>query len=167
MVASRIDEIAWSSWKPRDTATLVFVVEADRVLLIRKKRGLGAGKINGPGGRLEPGETLLECAVREIQEELCITPRQLERRGEMRFQFVDGYSIHVHAFRAAGYEGEPTETEEATPLWFHRSEIPYDQMWEDDILWVPHLLGGGRFEGRFLFEGDRMLDHYLELEPAR
>jgi len=163
----RIDEIAWSSWEARDTATLVFVVEDDRVLLIRKKRGLGAGKINGPGGRLEPGETLLQCAVREIREELCITPQKLELRGELRFQFLDGYSIHVHVFHAEGYQGRPTETEEAVPLWFRRPEIPYDQMWEDDVLWVPHLLDGGRFEGCFLFEGDRMLDHRLDLEPAR
>ena len=39
-----------------------------QVLLIRKKRGLGAGKINGPGGKLDPGETFAQTAVREVQE---------------------------------------------------------------------------------------------------
>ena len=36
----------------------MFIIdEAKReVLLIRKKRGLGAGKINGPGGKIDPGE---------------------------------------------------------------------------------------------------------------
>ena len=67
----------WSTWTPKDTATLLFVLRGDEVLLIRKKRGLGAGKYNGPGGRLEPGETALACAVREVEEELCITPRDV------------------------------------------------------------------------------------------
>jgi len=166
VVARRIDEIEWSTWVAKDTATLVFVVEGGRVLLIRKKRGLGAGKINGPGGKLEPGETPEQCAVREVQEELCITPRQLTWRGENRFQFVDGYSIHVHAFHARAYEGVPTETREATPLWFDRQEIPYPEMWEDDELWVPQLLDGTPFDGRFIFDGDRMLDHRLAFGAA-
>lgn len=65
----RIHEIDWASWKAKDPATLVFVVKEGSILLIRKKRGLGAGKINGPGGRLEAGERPLEGAVREAQEE--------------------------------------------------------------------------------------------------
>jgi 8-oxo-dGTP diphosphatase len=47
----------WSVWQPTERANLCFVTRGDEVLLIHKKRGLGAGKINGPGGRIEPGET--------------------------------------------------------------------------------------------------------------
>lgn len=159
----RLADVDWSGWRARDPATLVFVVQRGRMLLIRKKRGLGAGKINGPGGRFEPGETARRCALREVREELCIHPLGLEPAGENRFQFVDGYSIHVHVFRASGYEGRPQETEEALPLWFDVEEIPYHEMWEDDRLWVPRVLDGTWFSGRFLFDGDRMLDHALDL----
>ncbi|MCP3983608.1 MAG: 8-oxo-dGTP diphosphatase [bacterium] len=159
----RTDEIDWSSWVAADIATLVFVATEGRVLLIRKKRGLGAGKINGPGGRLEPGETPQQCAVREVQEELLITPLELLKVGEGRFQFLDGYAIHVHVFRADAYVGEPTETDEAIPLWFDQAEIPYDEMWEDDEIWLPLLLAGTPFAGRFIFDGDRMVDHCLEV----
>ncbi len=161
----RLADVDWPGWRARDPATLVFVVERGRMLLIRKKRGLGAGKINGPGGRFESGETARECALREVREELCITPLDLEPVGENRFQFVDGYSIHVHVFRAGSYRGRPRETEEAVPLWFGLDEIPYHEMWEDDRLWVPRLLDGTWFSGRFLFDGDHMLDHALELGP--
>ena len=41
--------------------------------MIRKKRGLGAGKINGVGGRLKPGELPLAGILREAHEELRIT----------------------------------------------------------------------------------------------
>jgi len=163
--ARRISDMDWQTWEARDLATLVFVVREGRILLIRKKRGLGAGKINGPGGRLERGESPLDCAVREVQEELRTTPTGLEMCGENRFQFVDGYSIHVYVFRATGCDAEPQETEEAAPIWAPTQRIPYEEMWEDDELWLPLVLRGRRFSGRFIFDGDAMLDHEVEEEP--
>jgi 8-oxo-dGTP diphosphatase len=157
-----VHAIDWARWVPRDVATLLFVVRDGRVLLIRKKRGLGAGKINGPGGRLEPGETPLAAAVREVEEELCVTPRLIEPGGELSFQFVDGYSLHAHVFRAGAFDGEPRETDEAVPLWYPLGALPFDEMWADDRLWLPRVLAGGRVSGRFVFDGDRMIDHALE-----
>jgi 8-oxo-dGTP diphosphatase len=158
----RVCDIDWGSWKAKDPAILVFVVKDTSVLLIRKKRGLGAGKINAPGGRLEPGETPLEAAVRETREEVGITPLDLSYAGVNLFQFVDGYSIHVDVFKARNFEGEPVETEEATPLWTSLDRIPYEEMWEDDRLWVPLVLEGVPFRGRYIFDGERMLDHELD-----
>src|SRR5262245_12205628 len=54
----------FEEFRPTQHATLLFVRDAERVLLIRKKRGHGAGKINGPGGRVEAGESPLDAAVR-------------------------------------------------------------------------------------------------------
>lgn len=162
-VPRRVAAIDWSTWEPRDPATLLFVIRSGRILLMRKKRGLGAGKINGPGGRLEPGETPLEAALRETEEELVIRPTGVRHVGDNSFQFVDGYSIHVHVFTAEDFAGEPTETDEAFPLWFPLDAIPYDEMWADDRLWVPHMLAGRSFNGRYVFDGDAMLDHRVEL----
>lgn len=160
--APSVSQIDWSAWRPTDVATLVFVHRRSRVLLIRKKRGLGAGKINGPGGRFEPRETAVECALRETREEVGVTPTGLEYRGDNRFQFVDGYSIHVHVFVANGFEGEVQESDEAVPLWTPLHSIPYHEMWEDDSLWLPLALGGQPFRGIFVFDGDSMLDHAVE-----
>lgn len=143
-------------------ATLVFVVSDGQVLLIRKKRGLGAGKVNGPGGRLDPGETPAACAVREMREELRAVPLDPIELGQLSFQFLDGYGIHVHVFRATRLEGEPRETVEASPIWTPLGALPFDQMWADDALWLPVLLAGERFRGWFVFDGDRMLDAVLE-----
>src|SRR5690606_39061541 len=65
-----IDDLAEPAWTPRDRATLLFVRRGHQILLIRKKRGLGAGKINAPGGRIEPGETPEQAARRELLEEV-------------------------------------------------------------------------------------------------
>jgi 8-oxo-dGTP diphosphatase len=152
----------WANWDPRERANLCFITRGDEVLLIHKKRGLGAGKINGPGGRLEPGETALEAAVREVGEELGVVPRDPRLRGELNFQFADGYSLHCAVFLAAGCDGEPVETDEAIPHWVRVDEIPYDRMWADDRHWLPGLLTGRSFRGFFEFDGDRMVDHRLD-----
>jgi 8-oxo-dGTP diphosphatase len=157
----RVADIDWSRWSPRDVATLLFVVRGGEILLIRKKRGLGAGKVNGPGGRIEPGETPRDCAIREVQEELGVTPWDPQHRGELRFQFTDGYGLHAHVFVSDGCDGEARETDEAVPLWTALGEIPFAEMWADDALWLPRLLAGERFDGRFVFDGDAMLDHDL------
>jgi 8-oxo-dGTP diphosphatase len=154
----RVAEIDWAAWTPQERATLLFVVREGRILLIRKKRGLGAGKINGPGGRIEAGETPEQAAVREVREELRTTPRQVSACGELRFQFDEGLSLLVYVFRAADCAGEPEATDEADPLWFDVREIPYAQMWQDDEHWLPLALAGVPFRGYFLFDGDRMLD---------
>jgi 8-oxo-dGTP diphosphatase len=155
-------DIDWATWVPRDRATLLFVVEPQRILLIEKKRGLGAGKVNAPGGRIEPGESPIDAAVRELEEELGVRASAVREHGELSFHFVDGYLLHCHVFRADACIGEPIETDEAKPLWTPLDAIPFERMWADDAIWLPLLLARERFRGRFVFDGDRMLDHAVE-----
>ncbi len=156
----------WSTWSPRERANLCFIIKGGRVLLIRKKRGLGAGKVNAPGGKLEPGETAYDSAIRETQEEIGVTPCGLEERGTLHFQFTDGYSLHCTVFMARDLEGTPIETEEAVPFWVPIEAIPYDEMWEDDRHWLPSALEGKSFAGFFTFDGDRMLTKAVEIGDA-
>lgn len=154
-------DIDWEAWQGKILATLVFVIRDGQILLIDKKTGIGKGKINGPGGKLEDGESPEECARREVWEELGIHVSNLQYCGQHRFQFVDGLSIHVWVYKTGTFEGTPTESDEADPLWVPIDEIPYERMWEDDAIWLPILLHGERFRGRWLFDGDRMLDYEL------
>lgn len=157
----QLADIDWENWQAKDPATLVFVVRDGEILLINKKTGLGKGKVNAPGGKVEQGEQPEACAIRECREELEINVTNLRYCGQHRFQFVDGYSIHVWVYRTSDFEGTPTETLEAKPLWVPVDEIPYEQMWEDDRIWIPWMLRGERFQSRWIFDGDRMLDYEL------
>jgi len=159
--------IDWTTWIPRERANLCFIVKDGQVLLIRKKRGLGAGKINGPGGKLEPGETALASAIREVQEEVGVTPLLIEERGVLHFQFVDGYSLHCVVYVAFDFEGELIETVEATPLWFPLEALPLEEMWADDRHWLPETLRGGSFDGWFVFDGDKMLTKEVRWRDAK
>lgn len=181
----RIPDIDWESFLPHDLATLMFVIRGGEVLLIEKLRGLGAGKINAPGGRKEPHETLIEAAIRETREEVGVTPVAPRFRGRLRFAFVKrpdvaglgaamgpdevGYRLECHVFSADACEGAAHPTEEAIPRWTPLGQIPYDAMWADDRLWVPLMLAGrAPFDGRFVFEGEAMLDAALDAhDPAQ
>jgi 8-oxo-dGTP diphosphatase len=157
-------KVDWSRWVPAVRSTLVFVRRGRSWLLIRKRRGLGAGKINAPGGKLDPGESPAECGVRELHEEVGVVVSGLDRRGELSFQFVDGLALHVEVFVADGCEGEPVTTDEAFPVWIDQDAMPYDEMWADDAIWLPHLLAGRTFALWAVFDGDRMLDWRFEVE---
>lgn len=241
-------DIFWKEWKPTARTCLCFIRRGEEVLLMRKKRGSGAGKINAPGGHLESGETPLMAAIRETEEELGVTPLNLQLVGELSFQFVDaaspsskkenvepdskvasphemqgtdkrelqhsgglgrkdsllldflkreksknkgvdllraltpdehtslieplisntelpdGRAMHTMVFLAEDCCGEPQESEEAVPYWYHFQKIPYQEMWEDDKEWLPGMLEGKRFRGYYFFDQEKMLSGHLEWE---
>jgi 8-oxo-dGTP diphosphatase len=159
----QLTDLDWPAWRARDLCTLVFAVERGQILLMRKKRGLGAGKVNGPGGRVEPTESLLAGAIREFREEVGAIPRGIIWAGRNCFQFTDGYSTDVHVFRASSVDGAVRETDEAAPFRCTLDAIPWTEMWTDDALWLPHLLASRRFHGRWILDGDRLLDWALML----
>lgn len=166
---NRIDEEAevWQTWEPNCLATLLFVVnrETEEVLLIRKKRGLGAGKMNGPGGKVDEGEDAMQCVKREVEEELCIRVQHPQKHGELSFDFTNGLKLYVDVFLAFDYEGEPQETEEAIPHWVKLRELPLMEMWEDDQYWLPQLLEThGKFKAKFHFEEEKMLSRWVRWE---
>lgn len=148
--------------------SLLFLLKDDRILLAMKKRGFGADRYNGVGGKLEPGETPEEAAVRECEEEIGVTPTGLQKVAVHKFIFPEGQpTMHVHVFTTGSWEGEPVETDEMAPEWFNAREIPYERMWQDDIVWLPLVLQGKRLTGRFDFDtNENMLSAHLELVPA-
>lgn len=157
MSSGLVEEIDWERWQPTERANLCFIIRNNHILLIRKKRGLGAGKINGPGGRIEPGETAAAAAIRETEEEIGVTPIAPQQIGELYFDFRDGYKLHVAVFRAVDCRGTLRETDEAVPYWVALDEIPYHDMWQDDPHWLPLLIASEPFRGYFVFDGDKLL----------
>src|SRR5690606_10332747 len=80
--------------------TLLFLIKDDEILLAMKKRGFGADRWNGVGGKIEPGETEEQALVRECQEEIEVTPVKFEKVAVHDFTFppgvTDKQTIHVY-----------------------------------------------------------------------
>lgn len=145
--------------------TLCFLTRPGEVLLAMKKRGFGAGKWNGIGGKVIPGETIPLAALREMNEEIGITTGedQLESRGTIDFYFPHKpeWNQRLHIFFVKTWNGEPAESEEMRPLWYTHGAIPYADMWIDDIHWLPQVLAGKSIRATFRFKHgfDNQLEH--------
>ena len=149
-------------------ATLCHVRDGQRVLLLKKSRGLfGGGKWNAPGGKFKPKEDPKECAIREVLEETGLKVKSPKKHGVLTFYFGEKEEPDwiVHIFSADSFTGELKSSEEGALKWFDQDEIPYDEMWGDDRHWIPLLLEGKLFEGAFHFDegGKKLMDHSIEV----
>jgi len=150
--------------------TVIFLKRDGQILLAMKKRGFGMGKWNGPGGKIEAGETIEQAMVRECQEEIGVTPHDWRQVAELDFvQDVDTddpYHMYAHVYVTEQWEGEPTESEEMMPKWFDVEDIPYGAMWDDDEFWLPQVLAGNKVYGQFTFDvDDKLLTHDVRVVP--
>ena len=162
MPVSEVLKMDWKSFKPDKEMVLCFVIDSGNILLMRKKRGIGKGKINAPGGKIEKGEEPGEACVRETEEEVGIIPSNPEKVAELLFEDLIGEDFLVHVFVSEGYDGEVVETEEAKPMWFPINAIPYNEMWEDDEIWLPEILSGKLIRFWAKFEGEKMIEWEME-----
>ncbi len=123
-----------------------------------KKRGFGAGKWNGVGGKVQE-EGVEEAAIREAREEIGVEIKALQKVGLLDFIPMN---LRCHVFLVDDWEGEPAESEEMQPKWFAYDEIPYGEMWDDDKVWLPMVLEGKKIQGSLSFDkSDKLVDYKI------
>jgi 8-oxo-dGTP pyrophosphatase MutT (NUDIX family) len=159
--------------------TVVYLVKpAERLVWLGfKLKKVGAGRWNGPGGKLEEGETIRMCAVNETRQEsgVVILPEDLKKAGIVDFfngEFDDVPSYRVHFFTADRFVGEPRVMEpDKIESW---TPFPFDSLPElqaGDRLFVSAMLDGKKFEGWVRYKDkntDAVVSHSLtEVETVR
>jgi 8-oxo-dGTP diphosphatase len=136
------------------------------ILLGRKKVGFGKGKYGGVGGKLDPGETPVDAAVRELEEEtgIQVAVSALAAAAHLTFLFPyrPAWSQVVHVYTARTWQGIARPSREIDPEWIAVSEIPYGEMWDDCRHWLPRVLDGDWTRARFVFGPDN--DTVAELD---
>ena len=152
------------------TACFLINPEKDReVLLGYKKAGFGVGKIAGIGGKVETGETAIEAAIREVEEEIGVRIRKEDLRmmGELIFVFPlkSEWSQKVSIYVVEKWSGDPVESHEIYPKWFSTDEIPYDLMWQDAKHWLPQVLNGEKTYATFTFMEDNETIAFMRKQP--
>lgn len=151
-------------------ATLLFLIKKDadkisEICLAMKKRGFGKGRWNGAGGKVEEGENFEKAAIRETEEEIGVSVKKILKVAELVFEFPSKpeWNQVVNAFFSESWEGKPEESEEMSPGWFRVEEIPFVDMWPDDVYWLPLVIDEKKLKAKFVFgENDVILHKQVE-----
>lgn len=146
-------------------ATLGYVLSPDkrRTLMVhRHKRAHDPhlGKYNGLGGKLLPGEEVVEGMRRELREEAGIECARLVLRGTINWPGFgpQGENWFGFIFRIEAYEGEPfTENPEGTLEWVSVERILELPLWEGDRHFLPLVFSDDprQFHGVMPYDGGR------------
>lgn len=131
----------------RRSAVLVVIADGDRgaeVLLTKRARHLRnhAGEISFPGGRIEPGESPVEAAVREAHEEVALAPSAVRVRGQLsHLSTVVSRSYIVplvaHLDRRPHLAADPTEVDRV--LWVPLVELAHGDTYREEWWGTPPL----------------------------
>lgn len=104
---------------------------------------------NGYGGKQDPGETILQTAIRELKQESGVAAQEkdLVLVADISFFWpgneTDEPDMIVYFFTLSKYAGAPQEgTEMGIPEFFLPNEVPYEEMMPADRLFFPRILSG-------------------------
>ena len=134
--------------------TICHVIKGDEILLKQATRGISKGKWNAPGGRIDAGESPEACAIREVFEETGLKVSDLFLHGELWFYKGVQKEVNVHSylFSTKKFSGKLQSSEEGEVKWSKLSDVDFDQLWQDDIVWWQLMLNGKKFDGEFYFD---------------
>jgi len=151
-------------------ATLVEIINWDKLLLKRSTRGVSKSKWNGVGGKVENDETPEQSAIRETFEETGLMVDNLFYHGVLNFHNYgkDEVDFAVHLFSTRSFYGQLQQRSDdgGEIQWFPLDNLPMEEMWRDDQYWMPHLLKGEKFDGDFYFdeENKNIIKHEIKLK---
>ena len=135
-----------------------YPVDQTLVLLGLQKSGRWDGYLNGLGGAVKSGESIHDCARRELQEETGIVAAEgdLTLHGKIRYkhQNEEFRYTHVSVYLYEKWDGDFPEGGELEGNLFpvQRKAIPYHKMPPHDQLWLPRILTGEFVEARLTYE---------------
>jgi 8-oxo-dGTP diphosphatase len=146
-------------------ATLCYIRQAGKTLMvhrIKKENDMHAGKWNGLGGKLEPGETPEECAAREIREESGLVIAKPLLKGILTFPMFDGdEDWYAFVFLVREFQGHLIDSPEGFLKWIPDEELLDLDLWAGDRIFLPWLERVGFFSGKFIYHEGELIDHHV------
>jgi 8-oxo-dGTP diphosphatase len=110
---------------PTMTRAAVAILQRERKILIcqRKRNSRYGLKWEFPGGKVEQGESLLECAKRELREELSVEIDSVDRSESQVNRYSDGGEFEVTYYYVSRFTGTPTNNVFEQIRWVSLSEL--------------------------------------------
>jgi len=125
--------------------TLCYIENSGRYLMLlrnKKKNDPNMNKWIGVGGKLNPDETPIECAKREIFEETGLLVDAFRYAGKVYFVSDIWEDELMHLFVAETDNTEVTPCSEGTLEWIPKDDVLSLNLWEGDRVFLKRLLNG-------------------------
>lgn len=111
------------SFYPRLSPAVMVLVRRGSDLLLARSPRFPPGVYSALAGFVEPGETLEECALREVREEVGIAITNLRYFASQSWPFPNSLMLAFFADYASG-ELQPDGQEIESAQWFPRTHLP-------------------------------------------
>ena len=115
---------------PIELTNMCMLTRADGKVLVQNRIDPNWGGLTFPGGHVEPGDSLVDSIVREMQEETGLTIRNPKLIGSKSWMQKDGSRYLVLLYIATEYEGELHSSEEGDIAWMTIEEMRAGKMVE-------------------------------------
>ena len=113
-----------------ELTNMCMLTRADGKVLVQNRVDPNWGGLTFPGGHVEPGESLVDSIVREMQEETGLTIRNPKLIGSKSWMQKGGSRYLVLLYIATEYEGELHSSEEGDIAWMTIEEMRAGKMVE-------------------------------------
>ena len=104
-----------------ELTTLCMITRGDEILLQNRVKTEWRGYCF-PGGHVEPGESIVDSVIREMQEETGLTVKNPKLCGIKQFP-IDGGRYLVFFFKTHDFSGELRSSEEGKVEWIARKDL--------------------------------------------
>lgn len=124
-------------------STLCYLIHDRKWLMLyrnKKKNDVNQGKWIGVGGKVEAGETVRECMIREIKEETGFVANILNYAGIVYFKYADHEMEKIWVYTCRDFCGNPVECNEGQLKWIDENEILSLNLWEGDKIFLKYML---------------------------
>lgn len=130
---------------------------------IKKKKDVNHDKWIGVGGKFEPGETALACALREVQEETGLTMQNPQYRGIVDFYCASWPAERMHLYTCTKFTGTMTDCNEGTLEWVPKEAVQNLPIWPGDKLFFKLLAEDAPFfHLELTYDGDTLTRALLD-----
>ncbi len=108
---------------------------------IKKKNDINKDKWIGIGGKMEPGETVLDCMKRECKEETGLDWHDPTLRAIITFNFQKDetdslFSELMFLYTGKEFSGELIECDEGELVWIEKDKIKDLPLWTGDLIFL-------------------------------
>ncbi|MFT5206914.1 MAG: 8-oxo-dGTP diphosphatase [Candidatus Omnitrophota bacterium] len=146
-----------------ELSTLIYIQKNNQTLMLHRNKKVNdvhAGKWNGLGGKLNPGETPEECIIREVKEESGLDIQAPQLKGVMTFPgFQNIEDCYVFLFRATEFSGSLINSPEGELNWIDDDQLLDLPMWAGDKLFFDWMKQDQFFSAKLEYSGEKLVSH--------